>query len=376
MWEWLSSPRTLSPDALPLEELNARIQTPVMWLLGKTQAGKSSIVRGLTGDERAKIGDLFRPCTRTAALYDFPDAKAPLLRFLDTRGLGEANYDPTEDIAQFAHQAHLLMVVVRTMDLAQDTVLHALRAIHSRRPDWPILIVLTSLHEGYAPQDTHLLPYPYHKWPLPSATPRELAAAIHYQRQQFANFNASFVAIDFTQPEDDFSPQNYGLTALTKAIEDLLPSAGFAITTSAKGSVAQTILRHALLAGAAGAVPLPVVDVPLVIAVQSNLARELAQLHHQSFDTQTLKELAGAVGAGLLMQLGRRQLLKFIPAYGSAVSAVLTAASTYALGQVLATYFSAIKSGDAPNLQQLQNQYREQFKVAKNLLTQYFRRQK
>ena len=44
---------------------------PVVWLLGKTGAGKSSLVRALTEQSDAEIGNGFQPCTRTARRYDF-----------------------------------------------------------------------------------------------------------------------------------------------------------------------------------------------------------------------------------------------------------------------------------------------------------------
>ena len=86
---------TGKPDATIQE--SARNTALVVWLLGKTGAGKTAIVAALTGDPRAEVGQGFEPCTRTAAFYDVPP-EAPLLRFLDTRGLGEADYDPASDI--------------------------------------------------------------------------------------------------------------------------------------------------------------------------------------------------------------------------------------------------------------------------------------
>jgi predicted GTPase len=65
----------------------AQAIAPVVWLLGKTGAGKTAIVAGLTGDPYAEVGEGFEPCTRTAAFYDMPP-EVPLLRFLDTRGIG------------------------------------------------------------------------------------------------------------------------------------------------------------------------------------------------------------------------------------------------------------------------------------------------
>ena len=64
----------------------AQAIAPVVWLLGKTGAGKTAIVAALTGDPYAEVGEGFEPCTRTAAFYDVPP-EVPLLRFLDTRVL-------------------------------------------------------------------------------------------------------------------------------------------------------------------------------------------------------------------------------------------------------------------------------------------------
>ena len=67
---------------------------PQLWLLGKTGSGKTSIIRYLTGATRAEIGSGFKPQTEFAQQYNFPDDDVPLVRFLDTQGLGEAHYDP------------------------------------------------------------------------------------------------------------------------------------------------------------------------------------------------------------------------------------------------------------------------------------------
>ena len=126
------------------EDARQRAQTiaPVVWLLGKTGAGKTAIVAALTGDPRAQVGEGFEPCTRTAAFYDVPP-EAPLLRFLDTRGLGEADYDPANDIAWCEEQSHLLLVVMQVADPVQHTVLRALHHARRRHPDWPVVVAQT-----------------------------------------------------------------------------------------------------------------------------------------------------------------------------------------------------------------------------------------
>ncbi len=81
-----------------LRSARARQPVPVVWLLGKAQSGKTSIIRALTDSPHAEIGNGFRPCTRTSRLYDFP-ADAPVVRFLDTRGLGRSPMIPPRAFA-------------------------------------------------------------------------------------------------------------------------------------------------------------------------------------------------------------------------------------------------------------------------------------
>src|SRR5262245_18357634 len=99
-----------------LESLRRHSPTPVFWLFGKTQSGKTSIIRCLTGAKAADIGTGFQPCTRFSRIYAFPSHETPLLRFLDTRGIDEPGYDPATDLAQFDPSAHLIMVTVKALD--------------------------------------------------------------------------------------------------------------------------------------------------------------------------------------------------------------------------------------------------------------------
>src|SRR5690242_1686982 len=84
-----------------LSSLRDHLPVPVFWLFGKTQTGKTAIVKYLTGAERAEIGTGYKPCTRFSQRYEFPTEEAPLLTFLDTRGLDEPGYEPGEDLARF-----------------------------------------------------------------------------------------------------------------------------------------------------------------------------------------------------------------------------------------------------------------------------------
>src|SRR5713226_8368599 len=90
-----------------LENVRQRAPVPVFWLFGKTQSGKTSLIKFLTGADDAGIGQGFKPCTRFSREYHFPTAEASLLIFLDTRGMEEPGYDPRDDLARFDALAHV-----------------------------------------------------------------------------------------------------------------------------------------------------------------------------------------------------------------------------------------------------------------------------
>ena len=80
--QWFSSHRE-AQHRQRLDVLRQQTPIPVFWLFGKTQSGKTSLIRYLTGADDAEIGHGFKPCTRFSRQYQFPTADAPLLTFLD-----------------------------------------------------------------------------------------------------------------------------------------------------------------------------------------------------------------------------------------------------------------------------------------------------
>ena len=121
----------------------------------------------------------------------------------------------------------MLLVVVKAMDMALGQVLNALKQIVRAKPDWPIVVAQTTLHEGYpATFHDHLLPYPFTGQGIPNNVPTDLARALTFQRSLFTDFPVKrFVPLDFTLPEDGFSEPLYGREALLDALADAHPHA-------------------------------------------------------------------------------------------------------------------------------------------------------
>lgn len=366
-----------------ISSVKASMPTPVFWLLGKTQSGKTSIIKALTGDSRAQIGNGMQPCTQTAYIYDFPDSQDCILRFLDTRGLGEVDYDPAADIEAFSGQAHVLVVVVKAMDHALHAVVHAVRSIHKAKPEWPVIVVQTALHEGYPdPSFEHLLPYPYDQENGTEPVPEKLRRSILEQRNLFKGIEAQFVPIDLTMPEDGYQPCNYGLDAFWRSLESVFPHGIAMMLHDMKDLRKQLhdayskaahphIVAYSLISGVAGSVPVPFVDIPLVTLIQAKMFQTIASIYRYQLDRKSWAEIGSALGITLLTNLGRRELIKLIPVYGLAVSSLLTAATTYALGKTLTVYFQHSRNGKELSHELFQSIYKEQFESGRNLLKNY-----
>lgn len=378
----MSAKRDQELDAR-LAQLRQKAAVPVFWLFGKTQSGKTSIVRFLTGAEDAEIGQGFRPCTRFSRAYDFPTEEAPLLTFLDTRGLDEPGYDPAEDIANFHEKAHVVIVTSRLLDLALENVVRALEKIRRDRPGRPVVLALTCLHEAY-PQQQHPAHYPFtgkgvlEKDVDPATIPETLQQALAEQRRRFASLCDHVVPLDITPREEGFSDPNYGGDRFKEVLLHTLPEAyrqTLIHLDQATGELQDLYARHALpcilgyatLAATAAAFPIPWVDLFVLPGIQSRMVFHLGQLYGQPVNAQRFAELASSLGLGILIRQAAREVFKFIPFVGSVASAALAGAATYALGKALCYYFSAVHKGHVPRAEDLRRYYDEQLSLAEKL---------
>lgn len=342
---------------------------PVVWLLGKVQSGKTSIIRAITASTDAEIGDGFRPCTRTSRLYAFP-SEMPVLRFLDTRGLGETGYDPAEDLAFAESASHLIVATMRAMDPDQTAVLDALRQVRRRHPDWPIVVAQTSLHEGYPPGHGHTLPYPFEPHAPPDAIariPSDLMRALAHQRTVLDKLPGRgallFAPIDLTRPDDDLPPADYGLDALAEALATVAPARMLAALASLPGFTSDPLSRsadpivmgHAMAAAGGDLVPLPVAGAIAASTIQARMLSRLGRLYGVAWDKRAYAELTAALGVGTVAKVaagvGIRQLAKFLPVYGQTAGAAASAAAsfavTYALGKAAVYYLHGRRLGTA-----------------------------
>jgi uncharacterized protein (DUF697 family) len=338
----------------------------VVWLLGKTGAGKTAMVAALTGDPRAEVGQGFEPCTRTAGFYDVPP-EAPLLRFLDTRGLGEASYDPVNDISWCEDQSHLVLVAMQVSDPVQHVVLHALQQARRSHPGWPVVVAQTGLHRLYPAGMEHPTPYPYTSGPedeTQPSLPHPLRQALAHQRKLLDGLRGPrprFVPIDFTVPEDGFPPHDYGLETLWRVLEEIGPVAFEALhrgRAEAESDLIRAKARPLIFgcgaaAAGAGAVPLPIVGVSGLASVIAMMLRALAIRYEVAWTPRTFGQFSGAVGGGALagwaLRYVLREMFKLIPVLGTVAAGALNAAAgfavTVAIGEAACVWLAYQRNG-------------------------------
>ena len=364
-------------------ELLRKTPTPVFWLFGKTGSGKSSIVRYLTGATQAEIGNGFRPQTRMSSQYDFPTGEQPIVQFLDTRGLGESGYNPAEDLARFDNMTHVVIVVARVMDHALQDVIVPLREIRAARPTRPVVLVLTSLHEAY-PFEQHPDPDPFAEVRAGNpaevlATPLghwpELERSLIEQQRRFGGLVDRVVPIDLTLPEDGFAQPEFGGKRLEETLIDVLPAAcrqALLHLDDIRNSLQDLIERRAMpkiigyssMAATAAAAPLPWVDIPVVMGLQTRLIYVLAELYDQKMNVDMLLKMTGAAAGQVALRFAVKAPLKLIPFVGQTANAAMAFAYTYSLGKACCWYFGEIRNGHVPLPEELNRVWGQQLEDA------------
>ena len=367
-----------------LATVRAELPTTEALLIGKPQTGKSSIVRGLTGISDEIIGQGFKPHTQHTERYAYPSDDLPLLIFTDTVGLGDASQS-TEDILEEltaelegeGQGARILILTVKINDFATDSLRAIAQTLRQTYPEIPILLAVTCLHELYpSPQDDHPT-YP----PSFEAVTRAFDAI----QQDFTGLYDQALLLDFTLEEDEYHPALYGLEQLRDRLADLLPAAESRALeqllneqTDANeqlGSLYRNVGRRymsafSIMAATAAAVPLPFATMPVLTALQASMVGLLGKLYGQTLSPSQAGGVVSSIAGGFLAQAIGRELVKFIPVFGSVVAASWAAAYTWALGESACVYFGDLMGGKTPDPEKIQGVMRSAFDEAKERFKQ------
>lgn len=332
---------------------------PVIWLLGKTGAGKSSLIRSLTGLTAAQVGNGFEPCTRSSDVFDFPE-ELPVVRFLDTRGLGETGYDPADDLDACEKRSHVLLAVARLDDPVQSEVAAAIATVRKRSPDTPIIVV----HNG-----ADLLP------------DEQTRYRARQQNQQVFDKAAGreLAFVETMLPPGEVSDTETGIDALVTQLDDVIPEVALLLAREERrgverGAFSEMRARVLWYAGAAGASDVaPVVGALTVPAIQADMLRALGKHYEVEWTRSRMTEFTLALGTGAAVRYGAsyavRQLTKLIPVYGqtagAAAAGTISFAATYALGRAAAFYLHRTQQGLSIDTEELRALYTDALRRAR-----------
>ncbi|WP_324282222.1 DUF697 domain-containing protein [Cyanobacterium aponinum UTEX 3221] len=360
-----------------LAEVRSQLPTTEALLIGKPQAGKSSIVRGLTGVGKEIVGQGFRPHTQHTERYAYPSEDLPLLIFTDTVGLGDINNSTeviieelTAELERESKKARILILTVKINDFATDSLKMVAENLQKKYPQIPCLLVVTSLHELYPNYDTNHPDYP--------PTFSEIDRAFIEIKNTFQGLFDQAVLIDFTLEEDEYNPVFYGLEALRDSLAELLPSAEAQTihklldqtVDSQLGSIYRDVARRyilafSIMAGTVAAVPLPFATMPVLTALEVTMVGVLGQLYGQKISASQAGGILSAIAGGFLAQAIGRELIKFVPGFGSVVAASWAGAYTWALGEGACVYFGDLMGGKKPDPNQIKEVMKDAFDNAK-----------
>lgn len=136
-----------------------------------------------------------------------------------------------------------------------------------------------------------------------------------------------------------------------------------------RAEAANIIIRnHMVWSMGAGFIPVPIADFFAVSAIQLDMIRQLCKLYDEDFKEKQGKAIVSALTGSGLARLGARAV-KFIPGVGSVLGgitlAILSGASTYALGEVFKKHFETGGTFLDFDVERLKKYYDEMFEKGK-----------
>jgi small GTP-binding protein len=123
--------------------------------------------------------------------------------------------------------------------------------------------------------------------------------------------------------------------------------------------MARSVIRNtSLLNLLIGMEPIPLLDIPLLLASQVRLTLRIATIYGESMGPGRAKELITTIGGGVLLRYATQEAAKFLPGPGWIISGSIAAAGTWAMGQVAVAYFESRKRISADQMRELYGRLR------------------
>lgn len=364
----------MGPAMDEIKQLINESRPPVLFLVGRSGHGKSSVINALANKYVAEVGDI-KPTTPETIPYEitFPERYATW-KVVDSRGIfestkpdGAVSNDAVkileEDIVK--HQPDVIMHVVSAPEIRNlNNDLKEFRNIYNRLKQAtgvavPTLVVVNKADTLGNPRE----------WP-PEESPKKAALikdALDYlsldilkvrERKQIdLNFPLKgLITKDDIYigliPTCSLEEDAWNIETLSLFIGEHIPLnsiLNFYQAQNRKNCLrqvsSQIIKRFSKIAGGIGAAPIPVADIAVLTPLQLLMIAIVGGLSCRDFNKETAREYLAAAGVNIGAAMGLRsaaqQLVRLIPFGGWAISGTIASSATYALGKSAEAYFFA-----------------------------------
>jgi len=362
----------MGPAIDEIKHLISESRPPVLFILGRSGHGKSSLVNALANKHVAEVGDV-KPTTSSTVPYDisFPERYSSW-QIVDSRGIFETTH-PDGAVSENALQT----VSTDIVKYKPDVIMHVVSATEVRNlaPDLrhfrriyselkektgmsvPILVVVNKADTLGNPREWPPETYS-HKAALIRETLDYLADEalqvrdkkqidLHTSLRGFITDDESYLGII---PTCALEGEFWNIETLSFFIGKHIPLntlLDFYQAQNRKNFLRQIsshlIERFSKIAGGIGAAPIPIADIAVLTPLQLLMIMTIGGLSCREFDQETAREYMAAAGVNIGMALGMRSaakyLLRLVPVGGWALSGTIASTATYALGKSAESYF-------------------------------------
>lgn len=308
----------------------------LVFIVGEANAGKSSIINGLLGENMAEVRAI-AGCTKGTQLYKFSDH----LFVVDTPGMNETD----------------------TIDLGSGVETDA-----RKRAD--IIVFVANLAGSRTPQERQAFRnLKSFGRPLVLAA-NKVDTVGEVERDDVYNDLLRRFEIEPARVSMVSATTGEGMEELSLRIFQILESHGSGLLWAKNARHREALVRSAVLAAATaafgiGVIPIPMADILPLTALQSSLWMKIGKIYGYEITKEGAKAVMTSLAAGSIGRSVFRQAIKTLGAATGIAAGVtagiaggVAASMTYGLGIAAQEYY---RSGQTKNVDQLVDVYKSAF---------------
>ena len=157
------------------------------------------------------------------------------------------------------------------------------------------------------------------------------------------------------------------MPAVFQADSTMAVAIGRALPAYRQMAAHQVIRNAAFFNAIIGAEPIPVLDLPLLLASQVRLVLRVAAIYGETISPERARELIATMAGGILLRYLSSEAVKLLPGPGWLLAAAFDSASTFAIGEVAIRYFEGGKILSGQQMQDIYQQVRQKRSIRSRL---------